>query len=93
MPYKIELEDHGQDLTELTVNDKTGVIEDAGLLSWVFAKGDCVVDMTQLEEDRTVGYWRNGGEKIFFKYPMRKLSLNGAVLCDVDLPHQGAMDG
>lgn len=85
MPYEIELEDQGQDLIRLAVNEKTGVIEDAGLLSWMYAKGNCIVNMDLLQESRNVHYRKDGGDEVWFKYPMTKLTLNGAVLCDVNL--------
>lgn len=85
MTYEIELEDRGQDLIRLTVNENTGVIEDAGLLSNIFAKGDCVVDTGSLTDSRMVEYSRAGDDYKTFKYPMTKLTLNGVVLCDVNL--------
>jgi len=85
MPYEIELEDQGQDLIRLTVNEETGVIEDAGLCSWLYAEGNCVVNLDLLTESRNVHYRKGGGDEVWFKYPMTKLTLNGDVLCDVNL--------
>lgn len=85
MPYQIELQDEGQDLIRLTINEETGVIEDAGLCSWLYAGGNCVVNLDLLTESRNVHYRKDGGAEVWFKYPMTKLTLNRAVLCDVNL--------
>ena len=82
MAYEIEFEDQGQDLTHLKVNFETGVIEDAGLLSWVYATGDCVVDVERLHRDRIVHFRKNGGEDQWFKYPMTRLALEGELLAE-----------
>ncbi|MGI3163098.1 hypothetical protein [Pseudooceanicola sp. 200-1SW] len=80
MAYEIQLEDQGQDLIRLRVNFETGVIEDAGLLSWIYATGEYVVDVDQLHENRIVHYRKNGGEDQWFKYPMTRLALDGELL-------------
>ncbi|WP_010137353.1 hypothetical protein [Oceanicola sp. S124] len=80
MAYQIELEDRGQDLIRLTVNFETGVIEDAGLCSWLYANGEHVVDVERLHEDRIVHFRKNGGPDQWFKYPMIRLSLDGELL-------------
>lgn len=82
--YEIELEDQGQDLTHLTVDAETGVITDAGLCSWLFAQGNCVVDTDSLTENRMVHYQKDGGEDVYFRYPMTKLSLDGKVLAEIN---------
>lgn len=83
MPYQIELEDRGQDLIRLEVDEKTGEITDAGLCSHLYADGKHHVIVGDLEIDRTVRFRRKGGDDIHsFNYPMMRLSLNGDVLCD-----------
>ena len=77
-------EDQGQDLISLTVDANTGVITDAGLLSHIFANGDCVVNLEMLYDNRMVHYVRGDEPEVWFKYPMIKLSLNDEVLCDVN---------
>lgn len=79
MSYRIEFEDHGQDLTRLVVNPDTGVIESAGLLDWLYADGSCVVEIDKLTEDRMVHYIQYGTRRTF-KYPMIRLEQDGELL-------------
>ncbi|QAX31291.1 hypothetical protein [Leisingera sp. NJS204] len=81
MAYHIKFEDQGQDLTHLVVNAETGVIEDAGLLTWMFGDGSCVVETGELTEDRMVRYQQYGTRKTF-KYPMIRLELDGELLAE-----------
>lgn len=82
MPYKIEFEDQGQDLTRLTVDEKSGVITDAGLLSWLYANGNYTVDTSKLEDNRMVHHSRDNGPVNTFRYPMVRLELNGELLAE-----------
>ncbi|WP_333827262.1 hypothetical protein [Pararhodobacter sp.] len=84
MPYQIDLEDRGQDLIRLTVNETTGEITDAGLCSHLYADGQHHVIVDDLVTDRIVNFRRAGTDATqSFHYPMTRLSLNGKVLAEV----------
>lgn len=82
MPYEIELEDRGQDLFHLTVDQYTGEITDAGLHSRLYADGNHFVHNDQLMDDRHVHYTAKDGSENIFRWPMVKLSLDGQVLAE-----------
>ena len=80
MSFHINFEDQGQDLIELTVNENTGEITDAGQFSYLYADGQHFVDVEQLYTSRFVHYHRKNGEVSWFRYPMSSLKLNDGVL-------------
>ena len=80
MSFHINFEDQGQDLVELTVDENTGLITEAGQFSYLYADGQHFVDVEQLYTNRFVHYFRLGGGAHWFKYPMSSLKLNDGVL-------------
>jgi hypothetical protein len=85
MAYEIELEDHGQDLLRLTVDEKTGAITDAGPFhTALYASGDCIVNLNEIKSgNRYVHVSRKGAEFTSLKWPMGKLSLNGKTIAEM----------
>ena len=83
MTYKIEFEDHGQDLLTISCDENTGEIIHAGPFhNAIYADGNHFIDVEKLYDNRMVWYARQNGKKHFFKWPMVKLERNGEIIAD-----------
>lgn len=86
MAYKIEFEDHQQDLLWLICDEESGEILDAGPFhKRLYASGAYFVDVGQLLTNQFVWFAGEDGARRYFKWPMFRLSRDGVILASVQI--------
>lgn len=78
--FRLDLEDHGQDLTWIECDAATGAVTDCGPFHQSLYVGKTSIDVTSLRKDRTVRIKRGVGDFKSLNWPMVQLSQDGKVI-------------